>query len=388
MDREIIRCRRRVVLGMTTPRQTFDQGPGEPVQVLDPDGNVVDGATVPDLDDETLVEMFREMKLTRHFDERAVSLQRQGRMGTYAPCAGQEGSQVGSTHALRDEDWIVYQYREHGAVAVRGFGPEYLLYWMGHEDGNAWLAEKNIMPLNITIGDQIPHATGMAWAAKLQGDDRVVACHFGDGATSEGDFHEGLNFAGVFDVPAVFFCNNNQWAISVPRERQTAAETLAQKATAYGFEGIQVDGMDPLAVYQVSSDAVEKARDPDEGQRRPTLIEAVQYRFGAHTTADDPTVYRAEEEVEKWRRRDPLIRMEAFLRETGRLDDESVEAIESAVEEQVADMIDTAESLVEREPANMFDHVFAELPDELTRQREYLMQLRDEYGDEALLEDE
>lgn len=372
---------------MTTPQRVFDREPGEPVQVLDPDGQVVEGATVPDIDDDTLVDMYREMKLTRHFDERAVSLQRQGRIGTYAPCAGQEGSQIGSTHALRDDDWIVYQYREHGAVAVRGLGPEYLLYWMGHEDGNAWLAEKNIMPLNITIGDQIPHATGMAWAAKLKDDDTVVACHFGDGATSEGDFHEGLNFAGVFDVPAVFFCNNNQWAISVPRENQTASETLAQKATAYGFEGIQVDGMDPLAVYQVASDAVEKARSPDGDSPRPTLIEAVQYRFGAHTTADDPTVYREDDEVEEWRDRDPIIRMEAYLRETGRLDDEAVAAIDDVVEETVADLIEEAEALVEEDPDKIFEHVFADLPDELKRQREYLRQLRSQHGDDALLED-
>jgi pyruvate dehydrogenase E1 component alpha subunit len=194
-----------------------------------------------------------------------------------------------------------------------------------------------------------------------------------------------MNFAGVFDTPTVFFCNNNQWAISVPRERQTASETIAQKADAYGFQGVQVDGMDPLAVYQVTRAAVEKAKAEDPGERRPTLIEAVQYRFGAHTTADDPTVYRDDDEVENWKRKDPIPRLEAFLRDTGRLDDESVENIEADVQETVASAIETAESTPRPDPEEMFDYVFADRTPNVDAQYDEFAAFREEFGDDAFL---
>ena len=368
-----------VATGMTAGDDLF--------RVLDSDGTVVEGAAVPDLDDATLLDMYREMRLARHFDERMVSLQRQGRVGTYAPLAGQEGAQIGSTHALRDDDWIIYQYREHGTLATRGLDPAYLRYWMGHEAGNAWLAERHTFPLNIGVGAHIPHATGMAWAGKLRGDDAVFLCHFGDGATSEGDFDEGLDFAGVFDAPAVFFWNNNQWAISIPSDEQTASDTIAEKADAYGFEGVRVDGMDPLAVYTVTREAVRKARE-GLGTPRATLIEAVEYRFGAHTTADDPTAYRDEAEVEAWRDRDPIPRLGGFLRDRGLLDDDTDAAIEDAVTETVADLIDRAEAQPDPAPETMFDHVFAEPTPGIARQRDRLSELRERYGDAALLESE
>jgi pyruvate dehydrogenase E1 component alpha subunit len=246
----------------------------------------------------------------------------------------------------------------------------------------------------VPIATQIPHATGAAWASKMKGnDDEAFLCYFGDGATSEGDFHEGLNFAGVFDTPTVFFCNNNQWAISVPRERQSASATLAQKAHAYGFEGVQVDGMDPLAVYKVTKEALEKAKNPEQvgddapgHATRPTMIEAVQYRFGAHTTADDPSVYRDDEEVERWKAKDPIPRLEAYLREQAILDDERVETIGQQVEDEVAEAIDTAESTERPAPSDMFDHVYEETTPRLEEQREYLEQLRERHGDEELLE--
>jgi pyruvate dehydrogenase E1 component alpha subunit len=368
---------------------------GEDVhRVLGRDGRPLPDATVPDLSDDRFRAIYRDMVTTRRFDERAVSLQRQGRMGTYAPCAGQEGSAVGSTHALADRDLISYQYREHGAVVVRDLLAEYLPYWMGHESGTAAIAEGNVLPLNIGIAAHLPHAVGAGWAFDLRDEDRVVACHFGDGATSEGDFHEALNFAGVLDTPTLFCCHNNGWAISVPRERQTASSTLAAKATAYGFEGVRVDGMDPLASYAVTREAAERAREAGPGSDadersdatgsgslpRPVLIEFVEYRYGAHTTADDPTAYRDDDAVDPWRAIDPIDRMETFLRETGRIDDEGVAAARDRADDLVAEAIDAAEA-IEPDPAAMFDHAYADLPLELRRQRDELLAAIEEHGE-------
>ena len=368
----------------------LERDPVDKIQILDKSGQLLDDAEVPpELSDDDLVDMYRYMRFARHFDERAVSLQRQGRMGTYAPLAGHEGSQVGSAFAMEESDWLFPSYREHIASVVHGLPLEKTLqYWMGLEDGNETPEDANIFTVAVPIATQIPHATGAAWASRLKGEERGFVVHFGDGATSEGDFHEGLNFAGVFDAPVVFFCNNNQWAISVPRERQTASETIAQKAVAYGFDGVQVDGMDPLAVYRVTRDALDKAKDPDEGQLRPTLIEAVQYRFGAHTTADDPTVYRDEGEVERWKELDPIDRLENFLLETGRLDEGAIEAIEEDVRDEVADAVDAAEAYPNPEPSEIFDYVYDEMPDRLDEQREWFETIREKYGDEALLEED
>jgi pyruvate dehydrogenase E1 component alpha subunit len=363
------------------------RGLEEPIPVLEADGTVGGNADVPDIEDGRLVTMYEQMQLARTLDERATTLHRQGRIGTYPPLRGQEAAQVASTHALNPDDWLLYQYREHGAVAARGLAHEYLLYWMGHEVGNEWLPERHVFPINISIASHLPHATGVAWAAKLSGDDTVVACHFGDGATSEGDFHEGLNFAGVFDVPAVFVCNNNRYAISVPSERQTASNTFAEKALAYGFDGVRVDGMDPLAVFDVVRDAVATARDADGDRPRPTLVEMDMYRLGPHTTVDDPSAYRDDAEVAEWADRDPLPRFEAFLRDRGLLDDDHVERIEAEAAERVAALVDAAED-VEAAPESMFDHVFAAVTHRIDEGRASLRVIRERHGDEALRRDD
>ena len=368
----------------------LQRDPTDRVEILDETGQVREGATVPDLSGDRLVEMYRHLRLARHFDERAVSLQRQGRMGTYPPMSGQEAAQVASAFAMDDEDWLVPSYREHAAMHASGWPLEkILLYWMGSEAGSVPPEDANIFSVAVPIATQIPHAAGLAWAMDLTDDDGAVVCHFGDGGTSEGDFHEGLNFAGAFDVPAVFFCNNNQWAISVPREQQTASATLAQKAQAYGFDGVQVDGMDPLSVYAATREALDRAKtggEPGEhgAATRPTMIEAVQYRFGAHTTADDPSVYREESEVERWKQKDPIPRFETFLRDRGVLDDERVATIEQAVEDEVADVIAVAEEMREPDPAEMFASVYESMPDRLDDQLAYLSRLREEYGDDTL----
>jgi pyruvate dehydrogenase E1 component alpha subunit len=377
-----------------TTRQSpgYDDYPdGEPevehVQILDDDGGVRDDAAVPNLDDEVLLQMYEAIVLARRFDERAISLQRQGRIATYAPMTGQEGAQVATSLALDEADWLFPTYREHAAKYVHGVDLSSLLLPLdGHREGYAIPDGVNVMPEYIPIATQVPQAMGMAWGYKLQGEtDRAVLCHFGDGATSEGDFHEGLNFAGVFDVPAVFVCNNNQYAISTPQDRQTASETIAQKAHAYGIDGIRVDGLDPLAVYTVTREALDKAKNPATGERRPTLIEAVQYRYGAHTTSDDPSVYREKEEEQEWRDRDPIDRFGTFLRDRGLLDEETQAEIDERVEEQIADAISTAEAH-ETDPTEMFEHVYETPTDRLDSQREELQELREKYGDEAFEE--
>ena len=362
------------------------RSPDDRVQILDESGTVVEGATVPDLRDETFVAMYRDMRLMRRFDERAVNLQRQGRLGTFPPLAGQEGAQVGSGYATDEDDWSFTSYREHAFNYIQGVELGTMLkYWAGDERGN-YRGGSNVFPIAVPIATQIPHATGAAWAATLQGDRIAVVCHFGYGATSEGDFHEGLNFAGVFDLPTVFICHNNQYAISVPRERQTASETLAQKAHAYGFDGVQVDGMDPLAVYQVTRNAVERAKDEDSDGLRPTLIEAIQYRYGAHTTADDPSTYRDEAEVEAWREKDPIDRFEAFLLDRGMLDEERIDAITGEIESEIEDAVAQAEEMPPPDPTEMFEHVYEEPTAALREQQAHLENLREKYGDDEVIE--
>lgn len=360
---------------------TFHPKPPDRLQVLDDDGGLCDEAEEPGLSGDELVEMYEDMLLARKFDRRVVSLNRQGRIGSFPPLYGQEAAQVASAHALAEDDWVVPSYRDHGALMVHGLPlKNILLYYMGHEAGNAIPNDVNALPINGSVGSQLLHSMGMAWADVLRSDvDSAYCCYFGDGATSEGFAQEAWNFAGVFDTPNVFFCQNNGWAISVPRERQTAAETIAQKAHAYGFDGVQVDGTDPLAVYRATREAVEKATDPDADDARPTLIEAVLYRLGAHSTADDPTKYRQDKEVEEWKQKDPLPRFERFLRQSGYLNDERQDAIEATIEARIDDAIDEAESFDAADTRQIFEHVYANMPEDLQEQANYLESLQDRY---------
>ncbi|MFB6166867.1 MAG: pyruvate dehydrogenase (acetyl-transferring) E1 component subunit alpha, partial [Candidatus Nanohaloarchaea archaeon] len=293
----------------------------ETFQVLDSDGELVDEERAPDLSDDELLEMYRYMVLAKRADEKCLKLQRQGRMGTYASLRGQEAAQVGSAYALEEEDWMFPSFRELAVWPVRDLDlSDLMVYWMGDERGMKIPEGNNDFTVCVPVGTEVPHAAGSAWASKKLGEDSATLVYFGDGATSEGDFHEGLNFAGAFDLPAVFLNQNNQYAISMPSQEQTGSETMAQKAVAYGFEGVKVDGNDVLAVYEASRRALEKARNGNG----PTLIEAYTYRLENHTTADDASRYRDEEEVEEWRDKDPIDRFEKYLKEEGVLDEEKI----------------------------------------------------------------
>ena len=296
------------------PRTRLDVPSVEHLSIVDEEGRV-DESLEPPIPPEDLRRLYRTFLLARRFDERMLRLQRQGRIGTFGPIRGHEAAVLGSVYALRATDWMVPYYREWPAYMWRGWPLENLiLYYAGYAEGMRVPDGVRDLPLCIPIASQIPHAVGLACASRYKGEDSVTMVYFGDGASSHGDCQEAMNFAGVFQAPLVFFCLNNQWAISLPRAKQTHARTLAQKAIAYGFPGIQVDGNDVLACYVATREAVDRAR-RGEG---PTLIEALTYRLSLHTTADDPTKYRDEAEVKAWEAREPLPRFRRYLEAQGR----------------------------------------------------------------------
>jgi pyruvate dehydrogenase E1 component alpha subunit len=346
------------------PRDVIDTFTVERLSILDEQGNA-DEALMPSLGPAEIRRLYELLVLSRTFDQRALSLQREGRLGTYPSILGQEASQVGSAFALNRKDWVFPAFRETGVQITLGYPLHLILqYWGGDERGDKSPADLNIFPICVSVGTQIPHAVGVALGARLRGDDIAVVTYFGDGATSKGDFHEGFNLAGVFRLPLVFICQNNQWAISVPVGRQTAAATLAQKALAYGFTGVQVDGNDVFAVYRATRDALEKARSGGG----PTFIECFTYRMADHTTADDAARYRSTEEVEAWRGKDPLLRLERHMEKKGLWSeaygkDTAAQAI-SAVDEAVR----LAESASPPTPEEMFNSVCAELSPRQQRQ--------------------
>lgn len=347
------------------------------LQVIDPQGGLV--SEDPGLDPALYQAMYRNMVLARELDRRMLALQRQGRIGTYALLEGHEAVQIGSAMALRPDDFVFPSYREHGVQITHGLPIEVLLaYWRGLPNSEWDLNRYRTGIVTVPIASQLPHAVGYSYYRRLHGDDTVTAVYFGDGATSEIDFHSGMNFAGVWKTPTVFICANNLYAISVPYHKQTASPTIAQKAEAYGFPGVRVDGNDVLAVYAVTKEALERAR-RGEG---PTLIEAVTYRYGPHTTADDPIRYRPAEEVQEWQeRRDPIVRFRRFLESRGLWSEQDEEAMQERLREQAAQVVHKAENWPKPEPTNMFDYMYAELPWNLKEQREALLQELAERGE-------
>jgi pyruvate dehydrogenase E1 component alpha subunit len=346
----------------------------EYLSVLDEAGKVLDGDLEPDIPEDRLMRLHRTMLLARRFDERMLQLQRQGRIGTFAPVKGQEAAQLGIVAALRETDWMVPSFREQAASIWRGQSLEsFLLVYGGFYQGNELPEDTRNLPVAVPVGTQPLHAVGLSYGIKYRGKDDVVVTFFGDGATSEGDFHEALNFAGVFQTPTIFVCQNNQWAISVPRAHQTRSKTLAQKALAYGIPGLMVDGNDVLAVYAAAEEAAQRARSGDG----PTMIECVTYRLSMHTTADDPTRYRDEEEVGKWEKREPLPRFQTYLKNKDLLSDDEIESLEEEIKAEIQEAVDSAEQRMEEladQEMTMFDHMYAEMPPYLQEQREELVE--------------
>ncbi len=321
----------------------------------------------PLLSDDEVRELYEFMNKCRALDEIAFKLQRSGRMGTYPQNKGQEAAAIGAGYAAKQGvDWLVPCYRENAALWMHGLPMHYIfLHWMGDERGNQIPKGVCQNPLCIPIGTQMLHATGIAWAFKMRKEPRVAITFFGDGATSEGDFHEAMNFASVFQVPCVFFCQNNHWAISVPRESQMASETVAQKAIAYGMPTTQVDGNDLFAVYKASKEAIERAR----GGGGPSFIEAVTYRLGDHTTADDARRYRDAAEVEAWVGRDPMIRLKKYLVAKGVWNDEKQKALDQVSKDNAAKVVEEAFGIAKPATTDIFDYTYATLTPELEVQR-------------------
>jgi pyruvate dehydrogenase E1 component alpha subunit len=325
----------------------------------------------PNIPEDILLKLYRAMLLGRKFDERLLNLQRQGRIGTFPPISGQEAAHLGAVAVLRPSDWFVPAFRETAAEIFRGRTLEsVIIYNNGFNEGGAIAENLHNLPVSVPVGSQILHAVGLGWAIKYRHRDDVVMTFFGDGATSQGDFHEGLNFAGVFQTPVVFVCQNNHYAISIPVAKQTRSQTLAQKAIAYGIPGIQVDGNDVLAVYAAAQEAVERARSGGG----PTLVECVTYRLSVHTTADDPKRYRTDEEVAHWQQRDPIPRFQRYLLEKGVLSPEKIAGLDSEVMAEIQTAIDRAEEQMKSlgDPLDMFAHTFADPPADLQAQKELL----------------
>jgi len=327
---------------------------------------------VEGLSEEDLLRLYRDLILLRTFDERSVVYHRQGRIGTYAIFWNHEAMQAGSAFALQRSDWIFPSYRESAIGLLRGMPASTVLsWWRGHPAGWWNPADYNVASICVPIATHVPHAAGLAWGKRLRGENSCAIVYFGDGATSEGSFHEGANFAAVMRAPLILFCNNNHWAISTPLEAQTKAESLAAKAAGYGMPGVRVDGTDVLAVYEATREAVERARAGDG----PTFIEAVSYRTAPHATADDPTAYIDMERVEEERKRECVGRYEAYLQRLGVLTDEHVQQVRAEAVDLMREGIAAAEAEPPADPALLFDNTFVDPPASFERDLDELRRI-------------
>lgn len=342
----------------------------DPVCLVDSDGSpTTETRYSRDLPQETLAWLYESMVVTRDLDTEFINLQRQGELALYASCRGQEAAQIGATACLRKTDWLFPQYREIGAYLLRGIAPGQMgAVWRGQWHGGREFTSRCVAPIAIPIATHALHAVGAAMAAQRLGDGSVTVAFLGDGATSEGDAHEALNLASVFDAPCVFFVQNNQWAISVPVSKQQAGPSIAHRAIGYGMPGIRVDGNDVLACFAVMAEAAERAR----AGIGPTLIEAVTYRMGPHTTSDDPHRYRSDDEVDEWLARDPIERYRTYLRNAGVLDERLEQRVGARSRRLCAELRDALVGAEDPEPAELFDAVYAEITPDLARQRDEL----------------
>lgn len=351
----------------------------EMLRVVDAEGNCR-RELEPNLSAEELKELYRAMVYTRVFDVKMLSLQRQGRISFYAPCIGEEAAHIGSTYAVRPSDWIFPQYREPGITLLRGMPLAMMVSQLmgnaedpmkGRNFANTWGDRAlNIVYPSAVVATQIPMAVGTALAAMIRGDEIVTLVFFGDGATSSGHFHSGMNMAGVYKTPTIFVCKNNQYAISTPVQTQTASKSIAVKALAYGLEGVQVDGNDVLAVYRATEEAEERAR----AGGGPTLIEAVTYRLGPHSTSDDPGRYRSEEEVEAWRSGEPVTRFRRYLERKGVWNDTDEEKLQESADEDISEAIRRAEAAPPPPIESLFEDVYHEMPRHLREQMQQALQ--------------
>lgn len=341
-----------------------------PVALIDADGIPTSETRYRrDLPSETLCWLYEMMVITRELDTELVNLQRQGELALFASCRGQEAAQIGATACLNKTDWLFPQYRELGALLVRGVPAAHVgAAWRGTWNGGLEFIDKCCAPISVPVGTQTLHAVGAAMAAQRLGEDSITVAFLGDGATSEGDVHEALNFAAVFGAPCVFYVQNNQWAISVPVASQTAGPSIAHKATGYGMPGIRVDGNDPLACYAVTAEAAERARSGDG----PTLIEAVTYRLGPHTTSDDPTRYRTQAEVDRWSALDPIPRYRRYLQDQGLWSQRLEERVCARATRLRTELRDTLIDMPDADVDELFTTVYAQITPDLDAQRRAL----------------
>lgn len=336
------------------------------LQVMDNDGQIINEKYFPELKDEEIVKAYKDILFERTADLMIVSFQRQGRIYTYPPNYGQEAIHIATGHVMTENDWLVPAFRELGACLAKGATiKEIFLYYMGYEEGTVFKNAKNILPISVPIASQLVHGTGVGYAVKYKGEKDVVFAFVGDGGTSEGDFHEALNFAAVWNVPVIFVVQNNQYAISTSKADQTISKNFAMKSVAYGMEGIKVDGNDFFAMYT----AFKNAREYCQSGKGPVLIEALTYRKGAHTTSDDPTKYRTKEEEQQWEDKDPLKRLRSYLISKGLISEKEEDKLKAQYKKEIERIFEEAENHPPYKLDDVFDHLYAEKPELLKQQQ-------------------